>query len=220
MQPDSSNQPLYPNYEQPPSSPAPGYGQPQPSQAPYYGPNQPYPGSGPYYAPSQPYPPVATLPPTPPRRSRAGLIIGLVAGVLVIAVVAVGLIHYFGPTNTVQTFFHDAYVTYDGQGVYNLLCSDAQAQVGESQIETALAAFQAKSAGSYNIANLTYTLVNEDFFGEANVRVGGSLTGTFQGQPITLSFINPTTSTLTLRSTGLGWCLTSNNLSFSNSTTM
>ncbi len=75
--------PPQPGYGQPgsPSQQLPGYGQPyQPQQSPY----------GPYgqpgYPPQPGYP--GGQPPAPPRRSRAGMIAGIIGGVIFVCVVA------------------------------------------------------------------------------------------------------------------------------------
>jgi hypothetical protein len=65
----------------------------------------PAPPAGPYGPPTGPggyAPPGYGQPPAPPRRKRTGLIIGIVAGVVVLAALAVGAIFLFG-TKTLNT---------------------------------------------------------------------------------------------------------------------
>lgn len=150
------------------------------------------------------------------RKRRIGCIIGLVVFVLLLALVGgISVFHYLGPTRTVQAFLDASIVHYDGSSSYALLCPEAQAKVAESQWQSALDT--AKSTESaWDISKVTYTLVDEDFFGPAHVRLGGSATATVNGQLETSTFNLPDKDLLTLHSTGLGWCLTDNNLTLSN----
>lgn len=153
----------------------------------------------------------ATAPPARKRKSRAGLIVGLVVVALLIAVAGVAVLHYFGPVSTVQAFFKASLVSYDGQSAYATLCPEAQAKLSESQLQATLD--RAKSIESpWNLANVTYTLVDENLFGDAHVRIGGSATATVNGQLQTFNFNLPDKDIFTLHSAGLGWCLTDTNL--------
>ncbi|MFJ7148452.1 hypothetical protein ACIQVT_09640 [Streptomyces sp. NPDC100445] len=87
-------QPQYPYGGRPPAAPGP-YGSPYPQQQPYaqqpYPPQQPYPQQ-PY--PPQPYPGWGGMPPVvpPPRKRRVGLVLGIVGGVVTLAVVGLVLL--------------------------------------------------------------------------------------------------------------------------------
>jgi hypothetical protein len=214
-------QPLYPGQGQPSQQPYPSYGQPQPSQSPYPGSQQPSQHPYPGYAPSQqPYPTygqpsqqpyVYPPPPTNTTQPKRGLIVGIVAAVLVVAVVAVGLIHYFGPTGTVSGFLNDIYIAHNASSAYSRLCSDAQAQLSESQLQSEIDALN--SAGVvYDLSGVTYTLVDENFFGLAHVRLGGIIAATVNGQRQSVPITGASNAIATLQSSGFGWCITSNNL--------
>jgi hypothetical protein len=94
-------QPSQPQYGQPsqPQYGQPGYGQPsygQPSSPPYGQSSSPPYGQSsapPYGQPQQPYgqyPGAPGYPPAPPRKSRTGLIVGLIIGVVVLVCLGVG----------------------------------------------------------------------------------------------------------------------------------
>lgn len=148
-----------------------------------------------------------------PRRPRATLIYTVVALVLLVAGAAV--VHYAGPTEQAQSFVDDAYRTLDARAAHDLLCPDAQATIGEAQLQSEFD--QHRGEGPANLASVIFNLVSEDFFGEAQVAVGGVAILGSADQPQYLSF-DPDKNLLTLRSTGLGWCLTASNLPLSTST--
>ncbi|MFF7352953.1 hypothetical protein ACFZA1_09955 [Streptomyces filipinensis] len=103
--PSGPQQPPYPYGQQPPpAGPGPYGGAPQAAPGPYGGAPQAAPGPyGAPYPPQQPYPPQAYpqqpypawgVPPMvpPPRRRRAGLVLGIVGGVLTVVVVGLVLL--------------------------------------------------------------------------------------------------------------------------------
>lgn len=192
----------------PPNPPNSPYG--QPPEQPAYPPGSPNP-SGSY---GQPEPQLPSSPTAPARRTRplrAVLIIGLIAVVLVL-LGGGAFWHYTGPTRTAQTFIEDILVHFDGKGAYDQLCSDAQAKAPVSRFEQV--ATQAKALGAvWDLSRVTYSLVDEEFFGTAHVRLGGSLKLTAAGQTQTQNLDQTSASSVfMLRSTGLGWCLSDNNL--------
>lgn len=191
-------------YGQPPEQPAYPSGSPNPSN-PYGQPPYGQPQSEPRF-PSSPTAPVRRT-----RPVRAVLIIGLIVVVLVMAG-AGAFWHYTGPTRTSQAFIEDILVHFDGKGAYDQLCSDAQAKVPVSQLGRI--ATQAKALGAvWDLSRVTYTLVDEEFFGIAHVRFGGSAKVTLAGQTQTQNLDQTSSSSVfTLRSAGLGWCLSDNNL--------
>ncbi|MGE5334969.1 MAG: hypothetical protein ACM3N4_09750 [Nitrososphaerota archaeon] len=192
----------------PPNPPNSPYG--PPSGQPAYPPGSPNP-SGLYGQPLS-EPQLPSSPTAPARRThwlRAVLIIGLIAVILVL-LGGGAFLHYTGPARTSQAFIEDFLVHYDGKGAYDQLCSDAQAKTPVSRFEQV--ATQAKALGAvWDLSRVTYSLVDEEFFGTAHVRVGGSATVTAAGQTQTVNFTQSTSQTFTLRSIGLGWCLTDNN---------
>lgn len=229
-------QPAYPGYPpQPSQQPYPGYGAPAPSQQPYPGygapAQQPYPGYGAGYGPAQQaYPGYSAPsqqpygygapPPSPPKTGMSrSTINGLVAGGVVLLLIILAVVHYNGPTGTVQGYYNDLFISGNASDAYGRLCADAQAQTSVSKIQAGINAL--KTGGtSYDISGLTYSTVDENFFGIAHVRLGGSFTVTLAGKtqtlPVTSSNANPD---LILQSSGLGWCLTEANFKTTTSDT-
>lgn len=146
-------------------------------------------------------------PGTPPSRSgpNRGLIFGLIGGVLVLALLGAAGFHYIGPTRTVKSFFDDYFVSLNASNAYHQLCSDTQTKVSVDDLQTAINLF--KSTGSsVDTSGLTYSLVDESFFGDAHVRLGGKLTITVAGQKQSEPITGDNTL-ITLHSAGLGWCI-------------
>jgi hypothetical protein len=227
--PQPSQQP-YPGYGAPSQQPYPGYGAPQPSQQPYpeYGApqpsQQPYPGYGAGYGtpqPSQqPYPGYSAPSQqpygygTPPATAKAGLssnaIRGLVAGGVALLLIILAVVHYNGPTATVQGYINDIFVSGNASDAFSRLCPSNQAKTSVSQIQRSIDTIRTGGL-SYDTSGLTYTLIDENFFGTAHVRLGGTIAITFQGQtrsgPLNS---NSSNSQVALQSSGLGWCIEDN----------
>ena len=146
-----------------------------------------------------------TMPPSRASRLKRGIIIGLIPGVIVLAVFLLAIIHYTGPTRTLQSFEKSLLVDANAGATYQQLCSDIRATSSVEQIQLLLNA--SKAAGySYDLSGLTYSLVDEDFFAVAHVRLGGVVTEALNGQKHPIP-ITGNDSIITLRSSGLGWCV-------------
>jgi hypothetical protein len=162
----------------------------------------------------QPYPtnPISTYsqPGPSPRRSgpNRGLIIGLVAGVIVLALIGLSIFHYTGPTRTVQGFLNDFFVSSNASDAYHQLCPDTQAKVSMNDIQTTLDGVKAVGT-AIDISGVTYSLVDENFFGDAHVRVGGTIAVTINGQRQTTP-VTGLNNLVTLHTAGLGWCIETN----------
>jgi hypothetical protein len=144
---------------------------------------------------------------TPPRRSgpHRGLIISLIAGVLVLVLIGLVAFRYTGPTRTVQNYVNDLMVNFNAGAAYQQLCSDVQPKISIAQLQSFINASR-KLDTSYDATGVTYTLVDENFFGDAHVRVGGTISVTADGhkQSYPMSGIGPL---LILHSAGIGWCI-------------
>lgn len=186
-------QPSYPQYPSNPANPYGQYGQ-YPSQA------QSYPSA-----------PTAAAARKGGGGKRVGAIIAILLALLLLAGGTLGFIHYTGPTRTAQTFVEDVLVHYDAQSAYNLLCADSQAKVSLNQLQTLLSSLKSLGA-TYDLSQVTYTLVDEEFLGTAHVRLGGKAVAKVGGQSQAVDFGQSQNSTTTLRSAGLGWCLAENAL--------
>jgi hypothetical protein len=176
----SPQQPSYPTY---PSYPTPAYGMPQAA-------------------------PAVAMPAPTPKKGGAGRIIAVVLVLVVAAVAVLGYLHYNGPIDTVKGYFNNTFVTFDGTAAYNSICSDAKDR------PTSVAAMQqeidqAKAVGTFDISKITYSLASENFFSDASVKLGGTITvkTTAGGQVGPTSL--PVSGTFGLKSTGFGWCLES-----------
>jgi hypothetical protein len=182
------SQPLYP-YGQPssaepvypppfdPSQPLYPYGQPTAPSQPLY----PYPGYGP---PSQGLTQTATA----PREPRRGLIIGLVAGVLVLALLGtgafVGINQYQAPANAAQQFCNNLKAQ-DYVAAYSMLSSGLQGQYSSDefslgaktldQTEGAVTACGQATSNAYNYTLFGDTATISTVISRAQT---GSLTGT------------------------------------------
>lgn len=197
--------PPNPPHEQPPQQPqypSGSYGQPQPPSQPMQ-----YPSS-PYGQPQQQFTPAPSAPAGGAHRLRTILVVALIAGILVL-LGASAFLHYSGPTRTSQAFVEDVLSHFDGHGAYGLLCDDAKAKLSEDQLQQAINLTKSVG-GSWDLSQVTYTLVDEAFFGTAHVRMGGNATVSVAGQSQTVKFNQPGSDTFTLRSSGVGWCLTEN----------
>jgi len=146
--------------------------------------------------------------PTSLRRFKPnrGLIIGLSVVVLVIALIGLAAYHNTDPTRTVQRFDNDIFISANARDAYNQLCPDSQAQLPVQAIQSLINL--GKSEGiSYDISGQTYSLVDEHFFGDAHVRIGGTITVTINGTKHTTPA--GSSSIITLHSAGFGWCMES-----------
>jgi hypothetical protein len=156
----------------------------------------------------QPAPPAMT---TISNKSKANprLIIALVAGALVIILAVLAIVHYYGPSNTVQSYLNNLLVKQDASSTYSNLCSDAQSQTSISQIQASINILKATSI-KYDISAVTYHIANENFFGTAQVQLGGfvTITGAGAAQKFPISGGTMTTTVITTRASGLGWCIT------------
>jgi hypothetical protein len=184
--PFDPSMPLYPPYGQPyypygqptgPSQPLYPYGQPTAPSQPLY----PYPGYGP---PSQGLTQTAPA----PRTSRRGLIIGLVAGVLVVALLGagafVGINQYQAPANAAQQFCNNLKAQ-DYVATYSMLASGLQAQYSSDefslgaktldQSEGAVTACGQANGSAYNYTLFGNTATISAVITRAQ---SGSLTGT------------------------------------------
>ena len=156
--------------------------------------------------PTNPFPTYSQLGP-PPRRSGSnrGLIIGLAAGVIVLVLIGLSVFHYTGPTRTVQGFLNDFFVSSNAIDAYHQLCPDTQAKVSINDIQTAVDGVKAVGT-TIDISGVTYSLVDENFFGDAHVLVGGNISVTINGQKQTAP-VTGLNNQVTLHSAGLGWCI-------------
>jgi hypothetical protein len=146
---------------------------------------------------------------------RIGLILRVVAGCLIIAAIWGSYVHYTGPTSTLEAFMQASLVADDGHTAYSFLCPEAQAKVTQSQVQAYLDTFKVDPAlANASIGALTYTMVDENFFREAHVRVSGDATVDDRAKNV-VAFDDPTKNLLTLQSAGIGWCLTDGNLTIS-----
>jgi hypothetical protein len=177
--PFDPSMPLYPLYGQPagPSQPLYPYGQPTAPYQPFY----PYPGYGP---PSQ----GLALPAPAPRKSRRGLIIGLAAGVLIVALLGtgafVGLNQYQAPGSAAQQFCNDLKAQ-DYVAAYSMLSSGLTAQypsdefsLGAKTLDQTEGAVTSCGAASGNGYNYTLFSSTASIFTIINRAQAGSLTGT------------------------------------------
>ena len=140
--------------------------------------------------------------PAPRSGRNRGLIIG---GVIALGLVALSIFHYTGPTRTVQSFMNDFFVSGNADDAHRQLCSDTQAKVTVSQMQDAIHLIKTLGT-SVDISGLTYTLADENFFGDAHVRIGGTLSLTIGGQKQSIP-LTGLSSLVTLHSSGLGWCI-------------
>jgi hypothetical protein len=141
---------------------------------------------------------------------QLGLILRVVAGLVIIGAIWGSLVHYFGPTSTVQAFMQASLVSADGHTTYSMLCPQAQAKVTQSQVQAYLDTFKVAPQLASNL-DLTYTLVDENVFGDAHVRVTGGAFVDERAKNV-VAFDDPAKNLLTLQTSGLGWCLTASNL--------
>ncbi len=142
---------------------------------------------------------------------RTGLILRIVGGVLIVAAIWGSLVHYFGPTSTVQSFMYATLVTADGHATYSMLCPQVQAKVTQAQVQAYLDTFKVPPPDALATSDLTYTLANENFFGDAHVRVTGDAYVDTRAKYL-VAYDDPARNLLTLQASGLGWCLTKTNL--------
>ncbi len=139
--------------------------------------------------------------------------------VLVIAVLALFGVRWSGAANTVRSFVQADWAATSAadaaQREYPLLCADVQAQLPESVYASRLESRWDANEGAVqnvDIAALTYTTQSETLT-EAQVRLTGYLTYTHNGQAGTYTYDPSAPGNLhTLRTSGLGWCLTADML--------
>jgi hypothetical protein len=164
--------PAYSNYQQPtPSAPnypqadQPGYmQQPQGYATPGY-PQQPqaYPQQAPWAGtPGQFGVPAAPVAAQPKKKSRTGLIIGIIVLLLLVVGGAVGGFLYVNrstPEKTLQAYC-SALQNGDAQGAYNLLSTRAQSRTSVAQIASAIQIIKSPQVGG--IKSCTVTNVQEN----------------------------------------------------------
>ena len=156
-----------------------------------------------------PTPPPTYTPSRPPHQQRNRLV-GIVAGVLVIALIALAVVRYNGPTATVQGYMQDIFTSYNASDAYGRLCADAQAKTSVQSIQSAINILKSPLV-AYNISSITYTLASNNFLNDAKVQVGGKVTTTIGGVTQSVPIGGSTSSSqVYLHSAGLGWCIAAN----------
>jgi hypothetical protein len=156
--------------------------------------------------------PQQTIPYNPPPRRSTGrrwLLIGGITALIVVILGGLAIYHYTGPTRTVQRYFEDIVKTFNASDAYASLCPAQQSQTSVSQIQNAIDLEKSvETKGSFDFSGVTYTLADENFFGDAHVRLGGSYSvnvlGVKQKFPIGSQQIK-------VHSNGLGWCVSDSN---------
>ncbi len=208
-------QPMYPTPgygapQQPAYPPTPGYGAPQqPSQYPGYGaPPSQYPGYG---APQQPGYPVGYgygPPPTGnafsrmPQQQRRVVIIGVIAGVVLLGLIIGLIVRYNGPVSVSKDFVQNVFDLNSADALKDV-CTDSSASSTKLRQEMqALGALNPTGKTfSTDISGLTFTTVSESL-SQATVSFTGSVVAPGS------SGAQQTHGTLTLNASGLWWCVT------------
>ncbi len=148
-----------------------------------------------------------TMPDTPTRqrwRPRIVMVYALI-GALVIVLSSLAIVHYSGPPATVRTYLSDLLEKQDAKSGYGMLCNSTRSQISLDQVQAIVD--ENRALAPIHLAGLTYTLLDENFFGDAHVRVSGKITFSFNGN-IQNTPIPAAAKPITVRTAGLGWCLT------------
>ena len=133
---------------------------------------------------------------------------------MVLVLIALAVVRYTGPTATVQGYVNDFFTTPNASDAYSRLCADAQAKTSVHILQTTINSLKSSQA-TFNLSGVTYTLVSNNFLNDAQVRLGGKLSVTIAGNTQLVPVANGTANApIQLHSSGLGWCITSNNGSF------
>jgi hypothetical protein len=143
--------------------------------------------------------------PSPQRLRQRTVMLCLMAGAVVVVLSSLAIIRYTSPSATVRSYLTDLLVNHDAKSGYALLCASTQAQTPLSQVQ--IVVDENKALAPIHLGGLSYTLVDENFFGDAHVRVSGAITYSLNGstQKTPISIVS---KPITLHTSGLEWCLT------------
>ncbi len=150
------------------------------------------------------------------KRRIKGLLIDLLIPLILLAGWA-AVAHYLGPEGPAKTLVDASYRTFDAHSAFSALCPEAQASIPLSRLQADLDQRRA-TLGPANISGVRFTIEDSNYLTEAHVLVDGAATIGDIATGQVIAFGDRTKDVLTVHASGLGWCLTADNLPLATST--